>query len=103
MAATYANYLLGENSWQLIARDLVKGVQLPPQIGSSYSDMRPYQEEACSTMQEMGTPFHDAIEAAWKDSFAKERSFVTPLAISATTGHKPVEMTKVGGQEAAAR
>ena len=33
---------------------------------------------------------------AWKDSLTKERSFFTPLAISAATGNKPVEMTTVG-------
>ena len=91
-ANTYAGYLLGENCWMLIARDSEGHTIASPNWKLVLRYEMAIRKKAYNIMYDTGTPFATALEEAWKDTLTKDRAFITPLAISAATGSKQVEI-----------
>lgn len=90
---SYVGYLLGEHVWLLIARDSEGHTVVAPHWPLVIKYEFAIRKRAYRIMQESGTPFQIALRESWLDSLTKERSFTTPLAISAATGSKNIEMT----------
>ena len=92
MANTYASYLLGEHVWMLIAKDEEGHTIASPHWKLVIQYEYAIRKRAYAWMNEEGVPFNEALKRACLDPLTKDRNFTTPLAISAATGSKKVEI-----------
>ena len=83
----YLDYLLGPHCYKLYARDAYGSISSTPPWNLVLS----YELEVRRKMVEImarGVTIDQALDQARKDPIVKERHFVTPLAIGATTGKR---------------
>ena len=81
----YVTYLLGEHCYALQGKT-AEGYVIN---GPSWNQLLVYEyqvrRKAWHLVQHDGTPFKEALKAAWKDPVVKERYLTTPVALSAAT------------------
>ena len=92
LANTYSNFLLGDQVWALIAQDEQGRTIATPNWRLVLQYELNIRKKAYKDMNELGTQFSDALKDAWNDVLVRNRYFITPLAISSSTGSKAVEM-----------
>lgn len=90
---SYAQYLLGEHVWQLLAKDADGNPIASPAWGLVLKYEFAIRKKAYRSMQETGRTFAVCLREAWLDPLVKERSFTTPMAIAAATGRQVVALS----------
>ena len=93
LANIYSNFLLGEQVWALIAQDEQGRTIATPNWRLVLQYELSIRKRAYRDMHETGTPFADALKDSWNDVLTRNRYFITPLAISSSTGSKSIEIS----------
>ena len=90
-ANTYASYLLGDQVWSMIAQDENGHTIASPNWRLVLQYEFNLRKKAYRDMCEQGTSFTQALRSAWDDVLTRNRYFITPLAISSSSGSKSIE------------
>ena len=93
LANTYSNFLLGDQVWALIAQDEQGRTIATPNWRLVLQYEYNIRKKAYQDMTELGTSFAVSLKDAWHDVFVRNRYFITPLAISSSSGSKAVEIS----------
>jgi hypothetical protein len=92
-AQVYAQFLLGEHVWMLLAKDGDGKPVATPAWGLVLKYEFAIRRRAYKEMQETGRNFMVCLKESWLDPLTRERNFVTPMAIAAATGRSNIDMT----------
>ena len=91
---SYAEFLLGEHCWGMIVKDAGGLTVATPSWGLILTFEHAVRKKAYKTMQETGRQLHTCMREAWLDPLVYQRSFTTPLALTAATGKTVHETSK---------